>query len=130
MNLNIDDKVMVVLKEQCYFDLWAAIREVRLLQKEAMQKQLLGMEDPKGWTKYYKSKKYKEKGIIAIKGFAGIYVGERPGEIKIQPLYGLQHQFSEYFIISEDQIKEIRKDYTESLKELVGSSNISTKNQT
>jgi len=127
MHFSIDDKVMVVLKEQCYFDPWDQSREVSLLPKGAMQRQLLEIRDPDGWTDKYTSERYMKKGIMEIKSFAGRYVGDRPGLIKVQPLYGLQHQFSEYFIIRENQIKEVRKYHIESSKEPAPNS-LSTKN--
>lgn len=117
MHFSIDDKVMVVLKEQCYFDPWDQSREVSLLPKEAMQRQLLELRKPEELTDQHKLEEYIKKGMMEIKSFAGRYVGGRPGLIKVQPLYGLQHQFSEYFIIKENQIKEIRKYHIESSKE-------------
>ena len=111
MHFSIDDKVMVVLKEQCYFDPWDQSREVSLLPKDAMQRQLLELRKPEELTEQHKLEEYIKKGIMEIKSFVGRYVGDRPGLIKVQPLYGLQHQYSEYFIIRENQIKEIRKSY-------------------
>ena len=119
MSFSINDKVIVILKEQCHFDPWDISREVKLLTKEAMQKELLGIEDPEGWANSYKLEKYMEKGIIAIKCFAGKYVGDRSDKIKVKPLYGLQSPTSEYFIIGEDQIQKIEKYETKNSEELI-----------
>ena len=74
-----------------------------------MEKKLLGLDDPAGWAKEYKAKLYLEKGIMELKAFAGIYVGDRGNVIKVKPFYGLVHPDSEYFILSHSQIKRVEK---------------------
>jgi hypothetical protein len=44
---------------------------------------------------------------MMIQLFGGQYVGHRENLIKIVPFYGLQHEYSEYFVIPVDCIKDI-----------------------
>lgn len=106
-NFNINDRVMVNLKEGCYFSPWDGTKEVSLLPEgPKMERDLLGISES-GFNEQYKKEKFKEKGIIAIRTFAGFYMGSRQGLIKVKPFYGLQNIEAEYFIIREDQINKI-----------------------
>ncbi|MFH1511472.1 MAG: hypothetical protein ABIF10_07305 [Candidatus Woesearchaeota archaeon] len=100
---NINDKVLVILKEQGYFDPWDGAREVSIVPQSRMEERL-GISN---MPDRYKTEKIREKGILGIKAFAGVYVGDRHKVMKIQPLYGIEHPESEYFILKEDQIETI-----------------------
>ncbi|MFA5333277.1 MAG: hypothetical protein WC376_02170 [Candidatus Nanoarchaeia archaeon] len=70
--------------------------------RDGMREVMLG-----GLEKGLLSETQKEKGLISVKSIVGYYVGDRPGLIKIIPLYGIQHFESEYLIINEEQIEDI-----------------------
>ena len=82
MAFSIHDKVMVTLKKQGYFDPWSISREVPILSQTQMEKVLLGLDEPERWSKDYKQKQFMKKGIMEIKGFAGVYVGDRKEILK------------------------------------------------
>ena len=112
MNLGINEEVFVILKENGYFNPQDGRREVSISDKDDMETHLLGLDNPDQWSKEYKVEVFKKKGIMEIKSVPGIYVGSRPGLVKIKPFYGLQNpepSIDSYFIISEGEIAEISK---------------------
>lgn len=108
IDLKIGDDIIVILKEQGYFDPRDISREVKIYSKDQMEKNLLKLNSPEGWSKNYKNRLYNEMGLMRINSFAGMYVGDRENVIKVRPLYGLESPESDYFIIPKDQIKEIK----------------------
>ena len=109
-NFNIKDHVEIILKEPGYFKMEDGCREVQILSKLEMKHEL-GLN--LGWSEEYISEQFRKNGVLAIKEFTGIYVGDRPGVVKVKPLYGIQHPESEYFIMPEHQIEKIARYYIE-----------------
>jgi len=103
-NLEINDMVLVLLEQTCYFDPWEGLREVYLMDKKEMERKL-GIT--KNLSNAEKREIYKKSGYMMIQRFDGYYVGDRQDLLKIKPFYGLQHEYSEYFIIPVDGIKDI-----------------------
>ena len=103
-NLEINDIVLVLLEQACYFDLWDGSREVYLMDKKEMERKL---SITKNLSNEKKREIYKKSGYMMIQKFGGYYVGHRQDLIKITPFYGLQGEYSEYFIIPVDSIKDI-----------------------
>jgi len=105
-NLKINDIVIVLLEQACYFDSWDGSREVYLMDKKEMKRRL-GITKDLSNGKLEKVEIYRKSGYMGIQKFGGYYVGHRQDLIKISPFYGLQHEYSEYFVIPVDVIKDI-----------------------
>jgi len=103
-NLEINDLVLVLLKTEGYFDPWYGLREVWLMDKEQMERKL-GIA--KSLSNEEKREIYRKSGYMMVHMFGGFYVGDRQDLIKIIPFYGLQHEYSEYFVIPVDGVKDI-----------------------
>jgi hypothetical protein len=110
MNFKINQKIEVILDRERYYDPKDISREVDLLDKSSMEKQLLGLSKPSDFTRNHKDNLYEEKGIASLTSVKGKYVGGRPGLIKVKPEENLlTDRFSEYFIIPEFNISEIKE---------------------
>jgi hypothetical protein len=61
-----------------------------------------------GFSKAYQEENLQNKDIMPVKVLIGVYVGDRPGLIKVKPSENLfLGPYSEYFIVSHSQIKKI-----------------------
>jgi len=105
---DIGTKLVVTLKETCYFESWCGTREVSLMSLETVKR---NFDCPDGPS----MQKFKTANILAVKTIIGRYVGERYGDnkikiIKIEPFCsGLMHPDSEYFIIYPEDIYSINE---------------------
>lgn len=106
LKFRINDHVILALKEQRYFDPTEGTREVELVSKYHMKRNL-GIEEMH--YEKYADKVFKENKIIPIKMFAGTYVGSRNDIIKIKPYYGLLSPEARYFIVPAEHIQRIEK---------------------
>ena len=102
-NFDIGTIILIDLIGPHYFNPYDGRREIDLTSKAAFDKEFNVPNE----VSPERGKRVQELGWIKIHHVIGKYVGGRPNVIKIMPFYGIMHFESEYFIIYENQIKNL-----------------------